>query len=218
MFWTLDPIDGTKGFLRGQQYAIALARIEGGRVTHGIMGCPNLSVDPQRAVEAADPIGVVFSASDGGGAWQWPTNGTDREGQPIHAKSGPADVARICSSVERSHSSQDDQQRVLEHLGLRVEPLRLDSQGKYGIVARGQADAYLRLPTRASYVERIWDHAAGSLIATEAGAVVSDITGATLDFSHGSGLEANRGVVCANRSLHGRLIEALRDLNIASPV
>ena len=26
-FWTLDPIDGTKGFLRRQQYAIALALI-----------------------------------------------------------------------------------------------------------------------------------------------------------------------------------------------
>jgi len=29
-FWTLDPIDGTKGFLRGDQYAIALALIENG--------------------------------------------------------------------------------------------------------------------------------------------------------------------------------------------
>ena len=31
-FWTLDPIDGTKGFLRGGQYAIALALLEGGHV------------------------------------------------------------------------------------------------------------------------------------------------------------------------------------------
>src|SRR4029453_15089164 len=29
-FWTLDPIDGTKGFVRGDQYAVALALIEGG--------------------------------------------------------------------------------------------------------------------------------------------------------------------------------------------
>jgi 3'(2'), 5'-bisphosphate nucleotidase len=39
-FWTLDPIDGTKGFLRGQQYAIALAWIERGRPTLAVMGCP----------------------------------------------------------------------------------------------------------------------------------------------------------------------------------
>src|SRR5205823_1491033 len=31
-FWTLDPIDGTKGFLRGEQYAIALALIVEGQV------------------------------------------------------------------------------------------------------------------------------------------------------------------------------------------
>ena len=31
-FWTLDPIDGTKGFLRGEQYAVALALVVEGRV------------------------------------------------------------------------------------------------------------------------------------------------------------------------------------------
>ena len=45
-FWTLDPIDGTKGFLRGDQYAIALGLIENGEVVAGVLGCPNLPVDP----------------------------------------------------------------------------------------------------------------------------------------------------------------------------
>ena len=44
-FWALDPIDGTKGFLRGDQYAIALALIEKGVVTLGLLACPNLYVD-----------------------------------------------------------------------------------------------------------------------------------------------------------------------------
>src|SRR5262249_19589078 len=34
-YWTLDPIDGTKGFLRREQYAIALALLENGRVEIG---------------------------------------------------------------------------------------------------------------------------------------------------------------------------------------
>ena len=34
-FWVLDPIDGTKGFLRGDQYAIALGHISAGEVTAG---------------------------------------------------------------------------------------------------------------------------------------------------------------------------------------
>ena len=42
-FWTLDPIDGTKGFLRGQQYAIALALIIKGKIEVALLGCPNLS-------------------------------------------------------------------------------------------------------------------------------------------------------------------------------
>ena len=41
-YWTLDPIDGTKGFLRGQQYAIALACLDDRVVTIGVLGCPNL--------------------------------------------------------------------------------------------------------------------------------------------------------------------------------
>ena len=53
----------------------------------------------------------------------------------------------------------------------------MDSQAKYAVVARGEADIYLRLPTRADYREKIWDHAAGALIVTEAGGVVSDLDG-----------------------------------------
>ncbi|HMN41694.1 MAG TPA: inositol monophosphatase family protein [Phycisphaerales bacterium] len=41
--WTLDPIDGTKGFLRGEQYCISLAFIRNGAVELGILGCPNLA-------------------------------------------------------------------------------------------------------------------------------------------------------------------------------
>ena len=43
-FWTLDPIDGTKGFLRGEQYAVALALIVGGEVVVAALACPNLTI------------------------------------------------------------------------------------------------------------------------------------------------------------------------------
>ena len=76
-------------------------------------------------------------------------------------------------------------------------------------MARGQANAYLRLPTRADYVEKVWDHAAGSLIAREAGAVVTDVEGRPLDFTRGRRLEANRGVICAAPGLQERIIRAL---------
>jgi 3'(2'), 5'-bisphosphate nucleotidase len=74
---------------------------------------------------------------------------------------------------------------------------------------------YLRLPTSATYVEKIWDHAAGLCIATEAGAIVSDVTGNPLEFTHGRHLEQNRGVICATDGLHQQIIEAISELSIA---
>ncbi len=44
--WTLDPIDGTKGFLRGGQYAVCLALLIDARVELGVIGCPNLPSNP----------------------------------------------------------------------------------------------------------------------------------------------------------------------------
>ncbi|KAL3519664.1 hypothetical protein ACH5RR_017813 [Cinchona calisaya] len=40
-FWVLDPVDGTLGFVCGNQYAIALALIEDGEPVIGVLGCPN---------------------------------------------------------------------------------------------------------------------------------------------------------------------------------
>ncbi|MCH8270059.1 MAG: hypothetical protein IH985_02470 [Planctomycetes bacterium] len=85
---------------------------------------------------------------------------------------------------------------------------------QYAVVGRGQADAYLRLPAKKGYIERIWDHAAGSLIATEGGCFVTDIHGRALDFSHGRGLQKNVGIVCAPPRVHGALIEAIDVLGI----
>jgi 3'(2'), 5'-bisphosphate nucleotidase len=95
------------------------------------------------------------------------------------------------------------------------EPARLDSQCKYAVVARGQADAYLRLPTKKGYVERIWDHAAGALIAAEAGVAVTDAVGHDLDFSQGRGLEKNRGILAAPARPHGLLLAAIKELGAA---
>jgi 3'(2'), 5'-bisphosphate nucleotidase len=57
---------------------------------------------------------------------------------------------------------------------------------------------------------KIWDHAAGVLVAEEAGGTVTDIHGRPLEFTHGRELTANRGVIVTNGRLHGRVLEALR--------
>lgn len=65
--WTLDPIDGTKGFLRGEQYAVCLAFIVDSVVQVGVMGCPNL---PVGGAGAGGERGCLFVAVRGQGAEQ----------------------------------------------------------------------------------------------------------------------------------------------------
>jgi 3'(2'), 5'-bisphosphate nucleotidase len=117
--------------------------------------------------------------------------------------------ARFCESVESGHSAQGDAAVVAAQLGITAKPRRMDSQAKYAVVARGEADIYLRLPTRSDYREKIWDHAAGSLIVTEAGGTVTDMSGHPLEFHHGRELTANQGVIVTNGRLHDQVVAAV---------
>ncbi len=204
-FWTLDPIDGTKGFLRSEQYAIALALIVDGTVAVAAMACPNLALEPG----STGPSGAIFVAVRGRGASVRPID-HDAPVTPIHVS--PCDStarARFCESVESGHSAHGESAELARRLGIASPPVRLDSQAKYAVVARGEAEIYLRLPTRADYREKIWDHAAGVLVVEEAGGRVTDVSGRPLEFHHGRELSANRGVVVSNGPLHERIIEAL---------
>lgn len=219
-FWTLDPIDGTKGFLRNQQYAIALGFIEDGTPTIGVMGCPNLPVDMSAPLDERDEHGCLYFAIQGEGVWE--SRCDDVEADVIRITRldhESTEEISVCASVEAAHSNVSDTDNILawiedNGLGGVGEPVRLDSQCKYAVVARGQADAYLRLPTKKGYIERIWDHAAGCCIACESGAFVTDIHGKNLDFSHGRGLERNKGVVCAPPRIHGLMLRAIQELGI----
>lgn len=205
-FWALDPIDGTKGFLRREQYAVALALVENGEVILGVLGCPNLPLD---AAKPDGPAGCLFVAARGGGAQMRPlAGGPERQ---VHVTS-VADVADavVCESVESGHTSHGRAASVAQRLGITAPPLRMDSQCKYAAVARGDASIYLRLPTRADYEERIWDHAAGWMVIHEAGGEVTDVDGRPLDFGLGRTLRANRGVVATNGRIHDAVIAAVR--------
>ena len=202
-YWTLDPIDGTKGFLRREQYAIALALIERGRVEIGVLGCPNLPLD--------GGLGALFTAVRGEPTRMQDLWKPDAPSRIVSvAKLERADQARFCESVESGHSDQGESARIAEDLGIKSEPFRIDSQCKYAAVARNDASIYLRLPTRADYREKIWDHAAGSLVVECAGGRVTDSDGAPLDFTVGATLANNRGIVATCGSIHDEVIAAVR--------
>lgn len=220
--WALDPIDGTKGFLRGGQYAVCLALMVDGDVKVGVLGCPNLPVDDSAPLSADSGIdqtdsegkGVLFSAVLGEGATSRPlgTAGLEKS-SPIHVK--PVDDitdATFVESVEAAHSSHGDQFDIATKLGIKKSSVRMDSQAKYGSLARGAGDIYLRLPVRADYQEKIWDHAAGDLIVREAGGQVTDTLGRRLDFSTGRTLAENKGVVAAPVAIHDQVLQAVKEV------
>lgn len=215
-YWTLDPIDGTKGYLRNQQYAVALAWIEAGRPTLGVLGCPNLSTDQSFPLGEKPAEGTIYAAAASSGTYELPDSVPASSGTPIRrSPRTEAEPVRMCESAESGHTSRDDSAAVVERLGQAGEPARLDSQAKYAVVARGQADLYLRLPRPGKrYVERIWDHAAGSLVAAEAGCTVTDVLGNPLDFAHGAGLERNIGVVVGEPGVHARAAAVLGEIGV----
>lgn len=209
-FWTLDPIDGTKGFLRGGQYAVCLAFIQNGAPALGILGCPNLPV--ARNPELPDPLGSTYFALRDGGAFELPGIAPDTPARRLSTERNPAAPIRIARSVEKAHSDASITDRLLAQAGIAADSLRIDSQCKYALLAAARADIYLRVPTSPARRELIWDHAAGALIAAEAGITVSDLAGKPLDFSHGRRLELNTGILAARPDLHPRLLDAVRSL------
>lgn len=120
--------------------------------------------------------------------------------------------ATFCESVEAGHSSHGDQAEIAKKLGIVKDSVRMDSQAKYGSIARGAGDIYLRLPVSATYQEKIWDHAAGDLIVREAGGQVTDSVGKRLDFSIGRTLKENKGVVAAPAAVHSEVLKAVMEV------
>ncbi|KAL1306046.1 hypothetical protein AAFC00_004173 [Neodothiora populina] len=220
--WALDPIDGTKGFLRGGQYAVCLALMVDGDVKVGVLGCPNLPVDDSvpltedLGANATDSEGkgVLFSAVQSQGATSRPLGRAALlPSQPIHmSEISSLKDATFCESVEAGHSSHGDQADIAAKLGITKPSVRMDSQAKYGSIARGAGEVYLRLPVRKDYQEKIWDHAAGDLIVREAGGEVTDVSGARLDFGQGRTLAKNKGVVAAPKGLHGEVLDAVKSV------
>jgi 3'(2'), 5'-bisphosphate nucleotidase len=220
--WTIDPIDGTKGFLRGGQYAVCLGLLEDGDVKVGVLGCPNLPVDDAAPLTADiganqtddEGRGVLFSAVIGQGATSRPLGtGALKEGKKIAMKAVTEMAsASFCESVEAGHSNQSESAQIAQKLGITKPSVRMDSQAKYGSIARGAGDIYLRLPTSKTYQEKIWDHAAGDLIVREAGGQVTDTTGARLDFGVGRTLANNRGVIAAPAAVHGQVLKVVQEV------
>lgn len=208
-FWTLDPIDGTLGFIAGRQYAIALARVQNGKVTWGALGCPNL--DP---VEGANGRGILVVAGRGQGAWSAPIFPGQTWKKLSVTQEKQIENAIIVTSFHGKHTSHNRTEILRKNLGMIPAPHLLDSQAKHAIVAAGKGDIFLRMLPRSNphYEEKIWDAAAGVIAIEEAGGKATDLDGKELDFSAGKTLARNRGVLATNGWLHQDVLRGLKTL------
>jgi len=213
-FWTIDPIDGTKGFIRGDQYAVALALVEDGEVQIGVLGCPNLT---DGYISEPGGEGSLLIAVRGEGTWITSITGFEKNDWKRIQASPRADgvEARLMRSFESGHTDVSKIDEFSTALGSQAEPVRMDSQAKYAVLAAGAGEIILRLlsPKMPDYQEKIWDQAAGSLVLEEAGGRISDLNGKPLDFSSGRKLVNNRGVLATNGLLHEAALKALKDVD-----
>ena len=160
------------------------------------------------------PEGLIVVAEKGEGTWFAPLDSPDALTQ-IHVSDRSAiQDARLLRSVESGHTNVGQMGELVNSMGVTAEPVCLDSQAKYALLASGHGDVLFRLlsSSKPDYREKIWDQAAGAIVVTEAGGRITDLAGKSLDFSKGRTLADNRGICATNGLLHETAVDALRTL------
>lgn len=155
--WIVDPIDGTVNFLYGiPHYAVSIAVVEGEPDPLSWTGIAGCVVNPA--------IGEVYTGLAGEGAWL----GTQRlEVAPAVELS----QALIYTGFAYSSEMRARQGRVIAELLPQVRDIRRIGTASLDLcsVATGRANAYYERTLSP------WDHAAGAIIAREAGATVKGL-------------------------------------------
>lgn len=198
-YWTLDPIDGTKGFVVGEDYAIALSLIHNAQPVLGLLICPHSNPRLKS--------GFYIAERNGGAQWLSPDLAVSESLRVSHP--GKREDIRFCTSVAKGHSNYGLLDTIQDQLQVRRPAIPLHGQGKYALVASGTVSAYLKLPTAAGYIEKIWDHAAGQLLVAEAGGTVTDVQGLPLRYGASSELRDNQGVVASCGNVHQDILDLI---------
>lgn len=163
-FWTIDPIDGTKGYLRGDQYANCVSLVENEQVVLSVIGCPRMHPfgddDNGNDPGGVQARGTLFVAIRDGGAYE--IDPVSLSTTPMYRRlplfpAASVDAAVLTEGVEASHADHGFSARFAQAMGIDLgKTMRVDSQCKYGLVARGQANIYLRRAAKRDYREKIW--------------------------------------------------------------
>jgi 3'(2'), 5'-bisphosphate nucleotidase len=186
--WIVDPIDGTRGFARKNgEFSVMIAFADQGQLGAGVVYQP--------------AAGRLTYASQGGGCWR-------RDGaaaEPSHCQVTLVAEVRECTLTQSRSRTPGKRSRWVEAL----EPARVVESYSAGIklalVARGEADVYLN--TYDAFHD--WDIAAGHLLVTEAGGLVTGTDGTELKYGL-PGAWQKHGLLATNGKLQQAALAKIR--------
>ncbi|KAL2258471.1 hypothetical protein VTK26DRAFT_8213 [Humicola hyalothermophila] len=231
-YWTMDPVDGTSAFMRGEQYAISLALLDGeGKELIGVLGCPNLKSPP--AGSAQGPVrveernvdtkgmGLMLAAVRGQGAKvrpmgrgklleAWRINRRDLGNEQIDLRN-----LHFVDSCKSPATLADKVKQLATVTGARYPGTDLySSHMRYAAMALGSREfVQVRVPNTPEAKWSIWDHAGSQLIYTESGAgKVTDLRGNPIDFTTGRRLTRSWGLITADESIHRTIVDLVADM------
>lgn len=187
--WMVDPLDGTKDFIRGRDgFSVMIGLLDG--------EAPALGVVYQ-------PVGdKLYFASRGEGAWLSRGGGTP-ERLRVSTVSEPSQIRMVASKSHRTATID----KVRAELGISDE-LNVGSVGlKLGLIAEGVRDLYVN-PGGHS---KLWDACGPEALLVEAGGRLTDAHGAPLQY-RGRELGNVRGLIASNGVLHELVVARLAAL------
>jgi len=184
--WLVDPIDGTKDFIRGSDgFSVMIGLARAGRPVVGVVHQPALA--------------RTFIATPDGGAHVITAHGV--------APLAVSDVASAAEArlVASASSRTPDIDRVKAQLGIDNE-LNVGSVGvKLCLIALAARDLYVNPQAKT----KVWDTCAPEAILARAGGRLSDLFGAPVDYHE---LRQPRGLVASNGRVHDEVIGRLAPL------
>ena len=185
-YWLVDPIDGTKDFIRGEDgYSVMIGLVCDGKPTVGVVYQPVID-----RLFHGTPEGSLLT-------FQGQTRAI-----AVSAVTSAAEVRLVASKSHRAAVID----RVKQELGI-ADELNVGSVGvKLCLIAAGLRDLYVNPAART----KAWDTCAPEAILVPAGGRLSDLFGAPIDYT--KELAHRRGLVASNGLVHDEVIAKLSPL------
>ncbi|MGB5912333.1 MAG: inositol monophosphatase family protein [Promethearchaeia archaeon] len=193
--WTIDPIDGTKGFQKNLSYAVGIGFMINSELIAAAIGVPNYNEKGRAIFIAGKNQGTRVSYGE-------------EDFIPISVTNkNNIKKAKMCHSLHYNEPWVMEFAQIAEISNI----IQMDSMAKFCMVADGTADLYIKpMDENRSFS---WDFLPGVLIVNEAGGIVSDLKGNNLKFNNEKCIISAPGLVASNGVLHEEILKYLKGID-----